>query len=246
MTGQLPATLRARRRIPESSHRAHDCRFRHAGAAGIHDFAGRTKASRGRRHDAVSASRALLEAVISRRTLSSTRTTARLRAAHPVRALIAASGERASLRFQEFFAANIRGSHTRRAYDRAVTEFLAWCDDPGRATGDSRAAAPRRRVDRDAAAGARRADHQDAASGDPPPVRLAGDRPDGASEPGRLGARPLTCDSAPNWGGVPIGGRITDLNLPERESASHNSLPVPGFMAHGRQSYAMLRYTPLT
>jgi hypothetical protein len=39
--------LRARRRITDSSHRAHDCRFRHAG---IHDFAGRTKASRGCRH----------------------------------------------------------------------------------------------------------------------------------------------------------------------------------------------------
>jgi hypothetical protein len=30
--------------------------------------------------------------------------------------LIAAAGERASLRFLEFFAANIRNPHTRRAY----------------------------------------------------------------------------------------------------------------------------------
>src|SRR5476649_322465 len=44
-------------------------------------------------------------------------------------ALIAAAGERASLRFLEFFAANIRNPHTRRAYGRAVAEFLAWCDD---------------------------------------------------------------------------------------------------------------------
>ena len=44
-------------------------------------------------------------------------------------ALIAASGERASLRFLEFFAANIRNPHTRRAYARAVSEFLTWCDD---------------------------------------------------------------------------------------------------------------------
>ena len=31
-------------------------------------------------------------------------------------ALVAAAGERASMRFLEFFAANIRNSHTRRAY----------------------------------------------------------------------------------------------------------------------------------
>jgi site-specific recombinase XerD len=49
--------------------------------------------------------------------------------AHVVPALIAAAGERASRRFLEFFAANIRNPHTRRAYGRAVAEFLAWCDD---------------------------------------------------------------------------------------------------------------------
>ncbi len=43
---------------------------------------------------------------------------------HVVPALIAAAGERASLRFLEFFAANIRNPHTRRAYGRAVAEFL--------------------------------------------------------------------------------------------------------------------------
>jgi site-specific recombinase XerD len=48
-----------------------------------------------------------------------------------VPALIAASGERASLRFLEFFAANIRNPHTRRAYGRAVVEFMAWCEDNG-------------------------------------------------------------------------------------------------------------------
>jgi hypothetical protein len=41
--------------------------------------------------------------------------------------LVAASGERAGIRFLEFFAANIRNSHTRRAYGRAVGEFVAWC-----------------------------------------------------------------------------------------------------------------------
>jgi site-specific recombinase XerD len=46
-------------------------------------------------------------------------------------ALVAAAGERASLRFLEFFAANIRNAHTRRAYYRAAEEFLAWCADAG-------------------------------------------------------------------------------------------------------------------
>jgi len=41
--------------------------------------------------------------------------------------LIAAAGERASLRFLEFFAAKIRNAHPRRAYSRAVAEFLTWC-----------------------------------------------------------------------------------------------------------------------
>ncbi|MGA8756983.1 MAG: tyrosine-type recombinase/integrase [Stellaceae bacterium] len=42
-------------------------------------------------------------------------------------ALVVVAGERASMRFLEFFAANIRNLHTRRAYARAADEFLAWC-----------------------------------------------------------------------------------------------------------------------
>lgn len=42
-------------------------------------------------------------------------------------ALIAAAGDRAQVRFLEFFAAAIRNPHTRRAYVRAVGEFLVWC-----------------------------------------------------------------------------------------------------------------------
>jgi site-specific recombinase XerD len=45
--------------------------------------------------------------------------------------LIVAAGENASRRFLEFFAANIRNPHTRRAYGRAVAEFLAWCEEHG-------------------------------------------------------------------------------------------------------------------
>jgi site-specific recombinase XerD len=46
-------------------------------------------------------------------------------------ALVAAAGERASMRFLEFFAANIRNPHTRRAYYRAAEEFLTWCANFG-------------------------------------------------------------------------------------------------------------------
>jgi hypothetical protein len=38
-------------------------------------------------------------------------------------ALVAAAGERAGMRFLEFFAGNIRNPHTRRAYHRAAEEF---------------------------------------------------------------------------------------------------------------------------
>jgi site-specific recombinase XerC len=46
-------------------------------------------------------------------------------------ALAAAAGERASMRFLEFFAANIRNPHTRRAYARATEELLEWCAGAG-------------------------------------------------------------------------------------------------------------------
>ena len=46
-------------------------------------------------------------------------------------ALVTAAGDKAQKRFLEFFAANLRNPHTRRAYIRAVTEFLAWCHQNG-------------------------------------------------------------------------------------------------------------------
>jgi site-specific recombinase XerD len=46
-------------------------------------------------------------------------------------ALVATAGDRAQIRFLEFFAANIRNAHTRRAYGRAVAAFLAWCEGRG-------------------------------------------------------------------------------------------------------------------
>jgi site-specific recombinase XerD len=51
--------------------------------------------------------------------------------ASPLPALVTASGDRARIRFLEFFAATICNSHTRRAYGRAVADFLAWCAGVG-------------------------------------------------------------------------------------------------------------------
>ena len=48
-----------------------------------------------------------------------------------VPALIANLGDDAGWRYVEFFTANIRNPHTRRAYARACSRFFAWCDDCG-------------------------------------------------------------------------------------------------------------------
>lgn len=42
----------------------------------------------------------------------------------PALALVTGAGERASVRFLEFFASAIRNPHTRRAYARAAGDFL--------------------------------------------------------------------------------------------------------------------------
>ena len=46
-------------------------------------------------------------------------------------AIVAGTGERAGVRFLEFFAAQIRNPHTRRAYARAAAEFFAWLESVG-------------------------------------------------------------------------------------------------------------------
>jgi site-specific recombinase XerD len=51
--------------------------------------------------------------------------------AHAPPALIAVAGEHAQLCFIEFFTANIRNPHTRRAYAQATREFLVWCEAAG-------------------------------------------------------------------------------------------------------------------
>src|SRR3984893_17908428 len=45
--------------------------------------------------------------------------------------LIADLGDEAAWRYVEFFTANIRNPHTRRAYARACARFFAWCEDRG-------------------------------------------------------------------------------------------------------------------
>jgi hypothetical protein len=100
----------------------------------------------------------------------------------PMPALVAAAGDRARVRFLEFFAANIRNPHRRRAYNRAVGEFLAWC---------ARRAVARRHLDRGADARLRGAERQAAARRASPPVRLACDRPGRAGQPGSIRARQI-------------------------------------------------------
>jgi integrase/recombinase XerD len=46
-------------------------------------------------------------------------------------ALIAGAGNRAALRFLEFFTVNIRNKNTRAAYARAAGAFLRWCEGQG-------------------------------------------------------------------------------------------------------------------
>jgi site-specific recombinase XerD len=46
-------------------------------------------------------------------------------------ALIAGAGDRAALRFLEFFTVNIRNKNTRAAYARAAAAFLRWCEGQG-------------------------------------------------------------------------------------------------------------------
>jgi len=46
-------------------------------------------------------------------------------------ALVVAGGAEAAERFIDFFTSNIRNRHTRKAYGRAVNEFMQWCEAHG-------------------------------------------------------------------------------------------------------------------
>src|SRR5471032_1546146 len=54
-----------------------------------------------------------------------------VRSSTPLPAVVINAGERASVRFLEFFASTIRNPNTRRAYAHAVGEFLTWCAQVG-------------------------------------------------------------------------------------------------------------------
>lgn len=54
---------------------------------------------------------------------------AELPAAREIPAIVADAGNAARFAWEEFFYGRIRSSHTRRAYHRAVRDFLAWCED---------------------------------------------------------------------------------------------------------------------
>jgi site-specific recombinase XerD len=58
-------------------------------------------------------------------------TTATLRSALAVPAMIANAGDRAARRFLDFFAASIENDNTRMAYYRAVCSFFAWLEQHG-------------------------------------------------------------------------------------------------------------------
>ena len=73
-------------------------------------------------------------------TIASAEVTADQRAPNVVPALIADLGDEAAWRYVEFFTANIRNPHTRRAYARACSRFFAWCEDRGLTLGGDPAA----------------------------------------------------------------------------------------------------------
>ena len=105
-------------------------------------------------------------------------------------AIIAGTGERARVRFLEFFTAQIRNPHTRRAYARAAAEFLAWCEGTGVYFPAAGAADACGRLDRTRGARSIGAQREAAPGRHPSPVRLAGDRPHRPSQSRGLGARP--------------------------------------------------------
>lgn len=45
--------------------------------------------------------------------------------------IVAEAQPHVHMRFLEFFAANIRNPHTRRAYAKAARDFLSWCHGHG-------------------------------------------------------------------------------------------------------------------
>ena len=84
---------------------------------------------------------------------------------HLVPALIIHEGEPAGWRYVEFFTANIRNPHTRRAYARACSRFFGWCEARGLTLAGIRPFDRRRRLGRGAPAGSQPARSEAAARG---------------------------------------------------------------------------------
>ena len=122
----------------------------------------------------------------------------------PVPAMIAAAGERAALRFIDFFTAHIRNPNTRAAYGVAVRGFFSWLEMRGVTELGRDPHASRLGLCRIADVHLQRADGQAAPRGDPPAVRLAdrrpGHRPESAAPVRR--ASPPIVDTSPADGGA--------------------------------------------
>jgi hypothetical protein len=120
-------------------------------------------------------------------------------------ALIAAAGERASMPFLEFFAANIRNPHTPRLCARRRWFPGLACERRG-AVDRRRPAGACRGVDRGVDARAGGAVRQATACRDQSPVRLAGDGPGGAGQSASV-REPrhvvTSANIAPSWNVAP-------------------------------------------
>ena len=118
--------------------------------------------------------------------------TSNLRAPNVVPALIADLGEEAAWRYVEFFTANTRNPHTRRAYARACSRFFGWCEGRGLTPAAIRphdVATYIEQLQNEVSAPSVKA----AALGGTDAVRLTGHRPGRAEQPGACSARAETC-----------------------------------------------------
>ena len=118
--------------------------------------------------------------------------TADQRATNVVPALVADLGDEAAWRYVEFFTANIRNPHTRRAYLRACNQFLAWGEDRGLTLAAIRphdVATYIELLQNEVSAPVGQA----AARSDTHAVQLAGHRPGCGDQPGGGGARAEAC-----------------------------------------------------
>ena len=147
----------------------------------------------------------------------------------------AAAGERAQTRFWEFFVTNIRNPNTRRAYGRAIGEFLAWCERHGVASIADDAAAACRRLRRSADAQAHARRPPSSAWRRSASVRLAGHRPDHADQSRR----------------APCAGRVTSCGAARRRcstrrrrgSSSTRSTPRPIIGLRDRALIGLMVYS---